>query len=108
MQSRWKRSSHEKQYEKFIVGRTDSELKGGMFNFLYLIDRINENDKIVLKVGVAPETTLLTYEQDIMLTEVECFRLISEQTDISVPRILAYDFINNVLVNCFFLCYLSI
>ena len=52
------------------------ELKGGMFNSIYLIERTNERDKIVLKVGVVPGTPLLTYEQDVMPTEVECFRLV--------------------------------
>ncbi len=69
-----------------------TELKGGMFNSVYLIERINEKDKIVLKVGVIPGTTLLTYEQDVMPTEVKCFQLIEEQTTIPTPKILAYDF----------------
>jgi len=68
------------------------ELKGGMFNAIYLIERIKEQDQIVLKTGVVPGTTLLTYEQDVMPTEVECYRLIKEQTTVPLPLILAYDF----------------
>ena len=69
-----------------------TELKGGMFNAIYRMDRIHEGDRIVLKVGVIPGTPLLTYERDVMPTEVECFRLVAEQTTVPVPKILAFDF----------------
>ncbi len=69
-----------------------TELKGGMFNAIYRMDRIYEGDRIVLKVGVIPGTPLLTYERDVMPTEVECFRLVAEQTTVPVPKILAFDF----------------
>ena len=79
------------------------ELKGGMFNAIYLVRLVDgarngsvgagrENrtkglDKVVLKVGVIPGTTLLTYERDVMPTEVECYRLIREQTSVPVPEV---------------------
>lgn len=68
------------------------EQKGGMFNAIYLFTRVKEQDKIVLKVGVIPGTPLLTYERDVMPTEVECYRLIKKYTTVPVPEILAYDF----------------
>lgn len=69
------------------------ELKGGMFNAIYLVRLTNAGrDKVVLKVGVVPGTTLLTYERDVMPTEVECYRLIREQTSVPVPEVLAHDF----------------
>lgn len=84
------------------------ELKGGMFNASYMISRVKEKDHIVLKVGVVPGTTLLTYEQDIMPTEVECYRLIKEHTSVPVPTILAYDFSKTqIKSNYFFMTALS-
>lgn len=68
------------------------ELKGGMFNAIYLIQGVDEKNGIVLKVGVAPGRDLLTYEQDIMPTEVACYQLIKEKTSIPIPEILKYDF----------------
>ena len=69
------------------------ELKGGMFNAIYLVRLADAKlDKIVLKVGVVPGTTLLTYERDVMPTEVECYRLIRERTNVPVPEVLAHDF----------------
>lgn len=67
-----------------------TELKGGMFNAIYRIERMKEKDAIILKVGVIPGTTLLTYERDIMPVEVECYRMIREQTTVQVPEVLAY------------------
>lgn len=69
-----------------------TELKGGMFNSAYMIERMKENDKIVLKVSIAPGTQTLTYEKDPMPTEVAVYRMISEYTQIPTPKILAYDF----------------
>jgi aminoglycoside phosphotransferase (APT) family kinase protein len=79
-----------------------TELKGGMFNSVYSIERINEHDRIILKVGVVPGTTLLTYEQDIMPVEVECFRLIAEKTTVPIPKILAYDFSRKYISSNYF------
>lgn len=74
-------------------GVTDiTELKGGQFNAAYMMRRGKKQDKIVLKVGVVPGTPLLTYERDIMPTEVACLRLIQENTDLPVPEIYACDF----------------
>lgn len=72
--------------------RNITELKGGMFNAIYQMERNPEGDKIVLKVGVIPGTPLLTYEKNVMPTEVACFQMVAEQTTVPVPRILAYDF----------------
>ncbi len=68
------------------------ELTGGMFNAVYLIGRVREADEIILKVGVLPGSPLLSYEKDLMPTEVECINLIRENTKVPVPEVLAYDF----------------
>lgn len=69
-----------------------TELTGGMFNAVYLIRRKREGDEIVLKVGVLPDTPHLSYEKDLMRREVECMRMISEQTTVPIPKVLACDF----------------
>ncbi len=69
-----------------------TELEGGMFNSAYLIERPMEQDKIVLKVSIKPETKTLTYEKDLMPTEVAVFKMIGENTKIPTPKILASDF----------------
>lgn len=68
-----------------------TELTGGMYNAVYLIDR-KEGDQVVLKVGVLPDTPHLSYEQNLMRREVECMKLIRDRTDVPIPEILACDF----------------
>lgn len=79
-----------------------TELTGGMFNAIYRIERKNEKDAVILKVGVIPDTTLLTYERDIMPVEVACYRMIREQTTVPVPEVLAYDFSKRYIESNYF------
>ena len=78
------------------------ELKGGMFNAIYRMERLDEKDAVILKAGVISGTTLLTYERDIMPVEVECYRMIREQTTVPVPEVLAYDFSKKHLSSNYF------
>ncbi|MFA9463934.1 MAG: phosphotransferase family protein [Velocimicrobium sp.] len=78
------------------------ELKGGCFNSAYLIERLNEKDKIVLKVSVAQGTRLLSYETTTMITEVEVYKLLAEQTTIPTPKLLAYDFSKKYIESNYF------
>ncbi len=83
---------------------TITELKGGMFNSAYLVERVKEKDKIVLKVSIAPGTKTLTYEKDPMPTEVEVYKRIAQCTQIPAPRLLSYDFSKKVIpCNYFFM-----
>ncbi|MBK1809982.1 aminoglycoside phosphotransferase family protein [Clostridium sp. YIM B02505] len=66
------------------------ELEGGMFNSAYLIGFNNKD--VVLKVSSSPEAKLLSYEKDLMRTEVEVYKLIEEQTKVPTPKVLSYDF----------------
>ena len=68
-----------------------SELTEGMFNSAYVIRGTGIlNDGIVLKIGPASGTELLTYEQGILRTEVEVYKLL-EDKPIKTPKILASD-----------------
>jgi aminoglycoside phosphotransferase (APT) family kinase protein len=87
--------------EKTEVGKIE-ELKGGMFNSAYRIGRTNAGDTIILKVSVRPGTPVLSYEKDLMQTEVEVYRMISEQTSIPVPRILCADFSKQIIASDYF------
>jgi Fructosamine-3-kinase len=81
-----------------------TELKGGMFNSAYLVERLEEKDKIVLKVSIAPGTKTLTYEKDPMPTEVEVYQKVTEYTQIPAPKVLCYDFSKKVIpCNYFFM-----
>ncbi|WP_052466554.1 phosphotransferase family protein [Beduini massiliensis] len=69
-----------------------SELNGGMFNTIYQIYFEDTNQTVILKVGAVFNQCLLSYEQDLIPVEVECYHLIQEHTSIPTPNVLAYDF----------------
>lgn len=78
------------------------ELKGGMFNSAHLIERLKEKDKIVLKVSVAEGTPILSYEKVTMYTEVEVYKMLTQQTSIPIPKLLAYDFSRKYISSDYF------
>lgn len=68
------------------------ELTDGMFNSAYAVwgTGIMKNG-VVLKIGPASGTELLTYEQGILHTEAEVYKLL-EDRPIRTPKILACDY----------------
>ena len=79
-----------------------TELKGGMFNCAYLIECSGENNNMVLKVSIKPDTKTLTYEKDLMPTEVAVYKMIEENTTILAPQVLSYDFSKKELSSNYF------
>lgn len=68
------------------------ELTEGMFNSAYAVRGTGiMKDGIVLKIGPASGTELLIYEQEILHTEVEVYKLL-EDRPIKTPRILVWDY----------------
>lgn len=68
------------------------ELTEGMFNSAYAVWGTGiMKDGIVLKIGPASGTEFLTYEQEILHTEVEVYKLL-EDRPVKTPRILAWDY----------------
>lgn len=81
-----------KHFPKFNIGEV-RELSGGMFNAAYLITGNNDNgdNNMVLKVGPLPGMPVLTYERDILRTEVEVYKKLPKDL-IPVPQLLAADY----------------
>jgi len=67
-----------------------TELTEGWFNAAYVLT-LHDGRRCVLKVAPPPEVRVLTYEHDIMATEVAALRLLGERTSIPVPRVLWSD-----------------
>lgn len=78
------------------------ELKGGMFNAAYLIQRTGGPEPLVLKVSSPPETQLLSYEHHLMQTEVEVYHKISAETTIPAPRVICSDFSRSLIPSDYF------
>ncbi len=72
--------------------RSIEELTEGMFNSAYAIRGMGPmEDGIILKIGPAPGTELLTYEKDILRMEVEVYRLLQDRP-IKIPKLLVWDY----------------
>ncbi|GIO16312.1 aminoglycoside phosphotransferase [Cohnella xylanilytica] len=67
-----------------------SELTEGFFNAAYSVG-LSDGSAVVLKVGPAEGTPLMSHERNIMSSEVRSMRLVAERTDVPVARILFYD-----------------
>lgn len=81
-----------------------SELKGGMMNSAYEIKLITDKmpyDSLILKVSYSPGTEVLTYEKDIMRTEVQVYELLADKK-LPIPTVLKYDFSHKIINNDYF------
>ncbi|WP_099204414.1 phosphotransferase family protein [Scatolibacter rhodanostii] len=67
------------------------ELTEGFFNIAYLV-AFKDGTEFVLKIAPHPDTTIMTYEKDIMATEVASMKLVAEQTSIPLPKVQVSDF----------------
>lgn len=66
------------------------ELKEGYFNVAYLIT-LDNGEKTILKIAPNPDTRIMSYEKNIMFSEVDSLRLVKKETGVPVPDILYYD-----------------
>lgn len=78
-----------------------TELTDGYFNAAYRVE-LADGLVFVLKVAPPAEVRVLRYERDIMRTEVDVLRLVREQTDMPVPRVLFADDSRRIIANSFF------
>ncbi len=66
------------------------ECTEGWFNAVYRL-RLSDGRTCVLKVAPPPEVRVLTYEHDIITTEVDALRLVRDRTSVPVPAVLWWD-----------------
>ncbi|WP_406277415.1 phosphotransferase family protein [Embleya sp. NBC_00896] len=66
------------------------ELGHGWFNVAYKI-RLRDGRPVVLKIAPPAAVEVMTYETDMMRTEVHALRLVAEHTDVPVPAVLHID-----------------
>jgi aminoglycoside phosphotransferase (APT) family kinase protein len=66
------------------------ELKDGWFNAVYDV-RLADGREVILKIAPPPDAEVMTYERDLMQTEVAAMRRVAEDPAIPVPRIFHYD-----------------
>ena len=67
-----------------------SELKEGWFNAAYNVC-LSDGREVILKIAPPPDAEVMTYEQNIMSTEVASMRLAAQNPAIPVPEIFCFD-----------------
>lgn len=66
------------------------ELTEGYFNIAYEVS-FDDGTASILKIAPHPTVTVMTYEQNIMESEVRSMRLVAQKTHVPVPRVEFYD-----------------
>lgn len=83
------------------------ELTEGWFNASYLI-RLADGREAVLKIAPPPGVEIMSYEQDIMRTEMGAMRRVAQNRAIPVPEIYFYDTAHDLCdVDTFFMAKLE-
>jgi aminoglycoside phosphotransferase (APT) family kinase protein len=75
-----------------LAAGTDAvtELKEGWFNVVYNV-KLSDGREVILKIAPPPGAEVLTYEKNIMTTEVATMRMAAKNPAIPVPEIYYYD-----------------
>lgn len=89
-----------------ITIKDSSQLTDGYFNNSYKLS-LSSNQDVVLKVAPDPRVDVLTYEKQLMCTEVEAMNIMDHK-QLPVPRVLYYDHSLKVIDSeYFFMTYLN-
>jgi aminoglycoside phosphotransferase (APT) family kinase protein len=79
-----------------------TECTEGWFNAVHRLG-LSDGTACVLKVAPPPDVRVMTYEHDLITTEVDALRLVRERTDAPVPAVLAWDDSRTLLPSPWFL-----
>jgi aminoglycoside phosphotransferase (APT) family kinase protein len=78
------------------------ELKDGCFNISYLVV-LDTGREYVLKIAPPDDVELLTYEKDLMITEINFHSLVEHHLRVPVPEIVKFDFTKNIIPYNYFI-----
>ncbi len=78
------------------------ELKDGCFNMSYLVI-LGNGRQYVLKIAPPDNVELLTYEKDLMVTEINFHSLVEHHLRVPVPQIVKFDFTKDIIPYNYFI-----
>lgn len=67
-----------------------TELTEGYFNVAYRVSFEN-GSRCILKIAPPEGVNIMSYEKNIMLSEVTAMQIVAEKTDVPVAKVLSYD-----------------
>lgn len=73
------------------------ELTDGCYNASFLIHIDNEDKDVILKVAPSDDVAILSYEKDIMKTEVMLYQQVKEMTEIPIPVLIDINFARDII-----------
>lgn len=80
-------------------------LGAGEFNAAYKV--VTQSGEYVLKIAPPDTAEVLTYERGMMESEVFWYEQMAENTDIGVPKVMAFDFSHKIIdAHCFIMEFL--
>ncbi|MBC7959107.1 MAG: aminoglycoside phosphotransferase family protein [Vallitaleaceae bacterium] len=68
------------------------ELADGCYNASYMVHVESENCDIIIKAAPSDDIPILSYEKDIMKTEVHLYKKVKEATKIPIPALIDVNF----------------
>ncbi len=79
-------------FERHNLGKilNFSELTGGAFNTVYKVN--NDNGKYVIKISPEENIEVLTYERDLIKTEVCVYELLKNTNNVHFPKVYGYNY----------------
>lgn len=77
-------------------------LTGGCFNLSYRVE-LDEEEAVIIKIGPPGDVDLLSYEEDMMATELWIHHLIEDLPQVRVPNILFSDLSCEIIPYPFFI-----
>ncbi len=78
-----------------------SELEEGWFNAVYTV-RLSDGRDVILKIAPPRDAEVMTYEKNIIVTEVATMRLVAQNPAIPVPEIYYFDTARDVCDSDYF------
>ena len=87
--------------ENTSIGKIE-ELTDGWFNAAYSVELLSRKSDVVLKISPPPEIKILTYEKNIMQTEVNVMKMLGDETEIPIPKILNENFKRDIINRDFY------
>lgn len=88
------------------VVQSIQQLSGGFCSAVYLVE--TPQCKLVLKVGNSANVKVMRHERQYIATEAKMLQKIGDNTDISMPKLIAYDDSRTIVdVPYFFMSYLD-
>ncbi len=70
--------------------KTLEELKEGYFNIAYLVV-LSDGREMILKIAPSADALVMSYEKNMMFSEVDSMKMVQSTSDIPVAEILYYD-----------------